>query len=124
VSLTPVRLRRFGLRLDLPLAVADEWDALARLADPVCFEGVRADHHVDVRFRAIDAVAPAAERNRPGLREAGAERDVGRRVLVEQAVVIDEAGLADPRGLVDERDLAQPVGIRDRSEIARQPVAI
>ena len=42
------------------------------------------------------------------LQDRGAERDVRRRVLVEQRVVEDEPRLADRRVPVDERDLAEP----------------
>ena len=31
---------------------------------------------------------------------------------------------ADPRRRVDQRDLAEPVGVRDRGEVAREPVAV
>ena len=53
-------------------------------------------------------------------REALAERDVARGVLVEQRVVEDRPEPADPPLAVDERALAEPggavVGLQDRRE--------
>jgi hypothetical protein len=50
--------------------------------------------------------------------EAHAVRDVTRRVLVEQRVVEERPGLADARLLRHERELAEPVGVLDRRELA------
>src|SRR6476661_5275551 len=111
-------------RLDLPEAVGDERDALAVLADAVGVQVVGADHHVDVRLRPVDAVALLADRDGTGLREAGAEGHVRRGVLVEQAVVVDATRLPDPRRRVDERDLTEALRIRDRREVAGEPVAV
>ena len=61
------------------------------------------------------AVHPTRRRLRTRAAETAAERDVGGRVLVEQRVVVDAAGLADARGGVDERDLAEPPPIRSVS---------
>ena len=51
-------------------------------------------------------------------REAGAVRDVAGRVLVEERVVEERARLADARLARHERDLAEPVGVLDRLEVA------
>src|SRR6185295_7806500 len=104
--------------------VDDERYAPAVLAYPVGVQVVGADHHVDVRLRAVDAVALAAEGHRARLGEARPERHVRRGVLVEQPVVVDTARPPDSRRRVDERDLAQTVGVRDRSEVAREPVTV
>src|SRR5881296_2109368 len=84
--------------LDLPGAVCDERDAAAASGDACRLEVVRADHHIHVRVRAVDA-APGVVRlvilARVG--EAGAERDVRCCVLVQQRVVVDAPCLADAR---------------------------
>src|SRR5262249_60775983 len=71
---------------------------------PVAREPGRADHEVDVRRTLVDAV-DLARVDQEG--EARAERDVARRVLVEQRVVEDGAERADPALAVDERELAE-----------------
>src|SRR5215217_3043078 len=109
---------------DLPEAVADEGHAAALLRHARRLEVVGADHHVDVRSRPVDAVPGAADGDGPRLGEAGAERHVRRGVLVQKAVVVDAPRPADARGRIDERDLAEAVGVRDRREVAGEPVAI
>ena len=49
--------------------------------------------------------------------EPGAERDVARRVLVEERVVEERPGLADARLAGDERELAEPVGVLDARDL-------
>ena len=58
--------------------------------------------------------------------EAGAERDVRRRVLVEQRVEVRAPALADARRRVDERDLAEPaaVAVRVAVDVRRDEVAV
>src|SRR6476660_2476220 len=77
-----------------PAAVGYERDPLAGLRDAVGIQCARADHHVDVRRRPIDAVPLRPERHGAGLREARAERHVRGGVLVEQPVVVGAPGLA------------------------------
>ena len=55
-------------------------------------------------------------------REPRAVGDVARRVLVEEGVVEDEAGLADARAAVDERDLAEERGALVRLELRADDV--
>src|SRR5689334_20295777 len=112
------------INLDLPDAVANQVNRLPVLANPDRLELVGADHDVDVRAGAVDSVSRPSDRHRPRLREAGAEGHVRRRVLVEQAVVIDPLRLPDARGRVDERDLAEPIRVGDRRQVAREPVPI
>src|SRR5207248_8574305 len=107
-----------------PGAVRYELHAAPGLCDALGVQRIRSDHHVDVRLGAVDPVALLADRHGARLREARAECHVRGGVLVEEAVVVDEAGLADPRRRVDESDLAQPVGVRNRAEVAREPVAV
>ena len=79
--------------------------ALTRRADAVHLELVAADHEVGVDRRVVDAArvplvgASISCGGRNHLGEAVADRDVRRRVLVEERVVEDEAGLptADAR---------------------------
>src|SRR5215208_5774038 len=87
-------------RSDLPEAIADEGHAAALLRHARRLEVVGADHHVDVRSRPVDAAPSAADGDGPRLGEAGAERHVRR------------------------GDLAEAVGVRDRREVAGEPVAV
>src|SRR5258705_3814201 len=107
-----------------PATVGYERHPLAGLRDAFGVQRVRADHHVDVRLRPVDAVPLGPDRHGAGLCEARAEGHVGGGVLVEQAVVIDAPGLADARARVDESDLAEPVGVRRDGEIPGEPVAV
>ena len=50
--------------------------------------------------------------------EPRAERDVARRVLVEERVVEERPGLAHARLARHERELAEPVGVLDSSRSA------
>ena len=78
----------------------------------------RADHEVDVDLARVErGRGPSSS---TGEREAAAERDVARRVLVEQRVVEDRPERADAALPVDERDLAEPRGaLVDRDVRAR-----
>src|SRR5215471_20311896 len=76
---------------------------------------VTADHDVGVDGRTVEpdllpflvALVQAARHRE---REALSPRDVAGRVLVEQRVVEEDAGLRDPRVPVDKRDLAEAAG--------------
>ena len=59
-----------------------------------------------------------------GEREAVAERDVARRVLVEQRVVEDGPERADPSLPVDERELPEPRGALVDCARARERLAV
>ena len=109
---------------ELPAAVGDERRPASRTADAV---GFSASVPIITSMCVLERLTPyrlLAERHGARLREARAEGHVRGGVLVEQAVVVDAARLADTRGAVDERDLAEPVGVRDRGEVAGEPVAV
>src|SRR5216684_3432633 len=106
-SLTTRIINLVNYSSELPGAVGDQRHALAGLGDPVGVQRFRPDHHVDVSLRPVDPVPLLTERHSAGLGEAGAERHVRGGVLVEQAVVVDEARFSDARGRVDEGDLTQ-----------------
>ena len=91
---------------DLPAAAAQDRHLLARLRRAGDGDVVGADHEVDVHGALVDArqVGGVADRRRVGV----AEREVARRVLVEQRREERAAELADAALAVDERDLAEP----------------
>src|SRR4029077_8641080 len=78
---------------DLPGAVSQHGDALARGGDPGDVDLGRPDPEVDVDLAAVDAVAILVGN---GPIEALAEGDVAGRVLVEECVVEDPVERADP----------------------------
>src|SRR5262249_2654740 len=102
-----VQARNRNLRtepLKLPVAVAEHRHAPAGARQTSYVELRRADHEIDVDAAVVDARQVALV---DGEREAVAERDVARGVLVEQGVVEDRAERTDTALAVDERDLAQ-----------------
>jgi hypothetical protein len=88
-------------------------DARAVGLDPIHGDLGRADHEIDVdRARVHAAVVGRVDHER----EALAERDVARRVLVEQRVVERRVERADAALAVHQRDLAEP----QRTLVARE----
>ena len=85
--------------------------------DPGDRELVAADHEVRVDLAHVQARQVLAQDARL---VAGAERDVARRVLVEQGLVEDRAERPDPAGAVDEGDLAEAAGAVVGRELAAQ----
>ena len=82
-----------------------------------------ADHEVDVRGARVDALRGRLVPDGEG--EAVAERDVRRRVLVEQRVVEDGAERPDAALAVDERELAEPGGaLVERREAAERAAVL
>src|SRR6266516_5403471 len=120
-SLTRARLRTwpFGLEV-LPEAAGDQRLLPAAGERGGRLEVVVADHHVQVQAGAVDAAALPLL---PRVAEAGAEREVRGRVLVEEGVVVDPPLVADARGRVDEGDLAEPARVRLRIEERGEEVA-
>src|SRR5947209_242658 len=108
---------RLPSRLNLPGAGAHHRDALAVGGHAVDVDLERADHEVDVRTALVHPLdVLLADRER----KAAAERDVTRRVLVEQRVVEDGAERTDAALLVDERHLSQPQRFRIHGELGAQ----
>src|SRR5205823_4891786 len=92
-------------RWQLPGEVSKYGYPLTLAGDAVDVELGRADHEVDVPGALVGALAVLVLDQE---REAVAERDVGRRVLVQQGVVEDSLERADPPLAVDEGELTQP----------------
>ncbi len=103
-----------------PFAAAHDRFARAVLQHAGHVELARSDHEIDVRRAAVSArefERLVAHRLAAAQREfvGRAERDMARRrVLVEERVVEEQAGLRDWRTVRHERDLTEPGGARIR----------
>src|SRR3954454_3337229 len=107
------------LRGELPLLVANQGNFGSIRQEGVHLEVRAADHEVDVDVRVVHPLVRLAVED---IRQPEAVGDVARGILVEQRAVKELAGLAAPRLLRHERELAEPVGVRDRGEMAADDV--
>src|SRR5690242_17039420 len=108
-------------RSDLPGAVADQRDGPILRIEARDLELRAADHHVEVDGGAVQA---AHRLLRARADEAGTERDVRGRVLVEERVEVDATGLTDARPAVDECDLPEPATGRVGVEVRGDEIAV
>src|SRR5215471_5042830 len=107
------------LRGELPLLVANQGNLGAVRQHRVDLELRAADHEVDVDVR---HVAPLTRLALERVRQTHPVGDVTGRVLVEEGVVEERVGLADPRLAGDESELAEPVGVLHRRELAANEI--